>query len=745
MKHCPRKLVVGTALLVAAVVSGLTPAVQACFMRSPLPVQVWLDHISVEITDQVAVKTYDCTFRNANAQAVVGGTCYMELEPGAQIDNMSVLVDGKELKAEILDVDKAKKVFTDIVKNGGSPALLEYFGSQLIQTQVPRIAPNSTIKVKLTYTTVLKKRGDLIRLQMLNTNPKALMQPLKSASVSVKIKSAEPIKNIYSPTHDVKIVETEGWDVGIEWSQENYMPKHPFVLYYQTVKDAVGASLLAHRELDEPGTFMMMLSPTMGTGSGQITDADILPKDVVFCVDTSGSMLQGKKMDQARSALKYCVESLRKGDRFNIVDFSTVARHFNEDGLVALDDASKAKALKYVDKLHARGGTAIEEALSLSLEHLAGKSDRLKMIVFATDGLPTIGERNPEAILKSMATKNKQDVRIFVFGEGFDVNTKLLDFLALDHRGEADYILPNEDITKKISRFFDRVGSPVMTDLKVKFDGLEVSDVYPTKISDVFKGEQVIIYGRYTGHGTKRVTLTGHAAGKTQTFTYTLDFPEYSEDDKSSFVPRLWAGRKVDFLLNEIRKQSEPEKELINEVTYLAKRYGIITPYTSFLVTDDVAGNLTNGRPNATAAPNAKLTAKFRALQGAPASDDEKADRVEESKQQAASRYSLGRGKAADFDKAVEAELQRKGKNVSSLEVVRYIGSRTFYQRGKEWQQAEFDMKKHKSIQDVEIGSKKYFALLEKDSRLAKYLALDDVVLQVGKQWYRVVGRRKRG
>jgi Ca-activated chloride channel family protein len=714
---------------------------QACFMRSPLPVQVWLDHISVEITDQVAVKTYDCTFRNANAQAVVGGTCYMELEPGAQIDNMSVLVDGKELKAEILDVDKAKKVFTDIVKNGGSPALLEYFGSQLIQTQVPRIAPNSTIKVKLTYTTVLKKRGDLIRLQMLNTNPKALMQPLKSASVSVKIKSAEPIKNIYSPTHDVKIVETEGWDVGIEWSQENYMPKHPFVLYYQTVKDAVGASLLAHRELDEPGTFMMMLSPTMGTGSGQITDADILPKDVVFCVDTSGSMLQGKKMDQARSALKYCVESLRKGDRFNIVDFSTVARHFNEDGLVALDDASKAKALKYVDKLHARGGTAIEEALSLSLEHLAGKSDRLKMIVFATDGLPTIGERNPEAILKSMATKNKQDVRIFVFGEGFDVNTKLLDFLALDHRGEADYILPNEDITKKISRFFDRVGSPVMTDLKVKFDGLEVSDVYPTKISDVFKGEQVIIYGRYTGHGTKQVTLTGHAAGKTQTFTYTLDFPEYSEDDKSSFVPRLWAGRKVDFLLNEIRKQSEPEKELINEVTYLAKRYGIITPYTSFLVTDDIA---TRGQQQLAEGFGNRLRRANAAKPGAP-------QLVRDAKKRAdGRRKGGGSGGAKAFYDSAASELSlgndatKEEKERAVLSAIRYIGSKTFYkQRDASWYESTYETKYAKNVTEVKIGSKKYFDLLSQDGRIAKYLALSDVVMKVNGKWYRFKSAKK--
>ena len=232
-------------LLALAAVVALTTAGSvsyACFMISPQPVQVWLDHITINITDQVATKTYDCTFKNPNPRAVVGGTCYMELEPGAQIDNMSVVIDGKEMKAEILDVEKAKQVFTDLVKNGGSPALLEYFGNQLIQTQVPRIAPNGLVKVKLTYTTVLKKRGDLIRLQMLNTNPKALMQPLKS--VTVNINSKEPIKNIYSPTHAINIVEKKGWDVAVEWKQEDYLPKHPFVLYYQTTPVTIHRSLV---------------------------------------------------------------------------------------------------------------------------------------------------------------------------------------------------------------------------------------------------------------------------------------------------------------------------------------------------------------------------------------------------------------------------------------------------------------------------------------------------------------------
>ncbi len=746
------------AALAAIVLSPI--ATDACFMRSPQPVQVWLDHITVNITDQVAEKTYNCTFKNPNARAVVGATCYMELEPGAQVDDMSVLVDGKEMKAEILDVDKANSVFQDIVKNGGSPALLEYYGNQLIQTQVPRIAPNGTVTVKLKYTTVLKKAGDLVRLQMLNTNPKALMQPLKSASVTVNIKSTEPIKNIYSPTHKIKIVEKENWDVAVEWSQENYMPKHPFVMYYQVSNDQVGGSLVAHREADEDGSFMMMLSPTIGRGAGKVTEKQILPKDVVFCVDTSGSMLTGGKMEQARGALKYCVESLREGDRFNIVDFSTVARHFNDSGLVTFDEQSKADALKYVGKLRARGGTAIQEALETSLKHLGKdpRESRMKMVVFATDGLPTIGERNPQAILKNMAKLNNQDVRIFVFGEGIDVNTKLLDFLALDHRGEADYILPEEDITKKISKFFDRVGSPIMTDLEISFEGIETEDVFPRKISDVFRGEQVVIFGRYNGHGEKTIKLTGMIGGKKKTLKYKLNFARVTKDDKSSFVPRLWAGKKVDFLLNEIRKSEKPDKELVDEVTFLAKRYGIVTPYTSYLMAEDayaVPGQpLAFGQAQGRAGfgGGGKLGDRQQLLSrvtrfNAPAAADEKSkvDSVRAAKQIADLRKAGSKSGLEAFDDAAEYAFRTTGKKQdgSSLSALRYIGSKTFYKRGNEWHESEFDAAKHRDITTVEVGSDEYFKLLKEDGRIAKFFALGDVVVQVGKEWYRFEARKK--
>ena len=725
--------------LLPALMAGLLaiPPASACFMTSPQPVQVWLDHIHVDITDQVAVKTYHCTFKNPNGNAIVGGTCYMELEPGAQVDNMAVVVNGKEAKAEILDVEKANQVFAEIVKQGGSPALLEYYGNQLIQTKVPNVAAGQTVTVKLTYTTVLKNRGGLVRLQMLNTNPKALMQPLQSASVTVNIKSSTPIKNLYSPTHEIKIQEVHDWDVSAKWEQENYLPEHPFVLYYQTTEAELGASLLTHRELGEDGSFMLMLSPTVGSGTGQVTEAQILPKDIVFCVDTSGSMIEGGKMEQAREALKYCIEHLRKGDRFNIVDFGTATRNLSAEGLIDFNDTNRKRALQYVEKLSARGGTAIQDALEQSLGQLKTTAEgRLKMIVFATDGLPTIGERDPNNILKRVEQLNTENVRVFVFGEGFNVNTSLLDFLALNHRGESEYILPEEDISQKISKFFDRVGSPIMTDLKLEFGGLNVTDVYPRNVKDVYKGEQVVIYGRYNGHGNKTIRLTGKAGGETRTFEYKLDFPEVSEDDKHSFVPRLWAGQKVDFLLNEIRKSEKEEKELIEEVTFLAKRYGIVTPFTSFLVVDDNCN-----------APKeqqvANFTTRMRTEEGGLRNGAVGGYAVTNFSQQATGRLDLGRqGASRNQYKQVEWALQKEGvQKEQAIAAVRYVGNRCFYCANDRWYDSQFDTTKQQMLQNVDIGSEEYLALIKQNPNLVKYMAQGESVVEIKGQWYQFNSR----
>ncbi len=723
------------ALLAGIGVSLFAATADACFVRSPQPVQVWLDHITVDVRDRIAVKTYDCTFKNPNAQAVVGGTCYMELEPGAQVDDMTISVNGKEARAEILDVEKANEVFQEIVREGGNAALLEYYGNQLVQSKIPRIEPNGTVTVKLRYTTVLRERGGLVRLQMLNTNPKASMQPLESASVTVNIASERSIKNVYSPTHEIKLVEKPDWDVAVEWSQESYLPTHPFVLYYQMADEGIGAGLVTHRELDEPGHFMMVLSPTIGTGKDSVQEQDVLPKDVVFVVDTSGSMLQDGKMGQARKALEYCVKKLRDGDRFDVVDFSTTAREFSPRKLAAVNDTTRAKALRYVEKLAARGGTAIEEALTLALDKLNAEDDgRVKMIVFATDGLPTIGEREPEELLKLVEKKNTEDVRLFVFGEGFDVNTKLLDFLALEHDGSSEYVLPEEDIEEKIAGFFDRVGSPIGTDLKLEIEGLVVEDVFPRRIADVHAGEQIVVFGRYTGHGRHTLRLVGNFGGKRDAFEYEFDFPELSEDAKGAFVPRLWAGQKVDFLLNEIRRSDEEDPELVDEVTHLAKRYGIVTPFTSFLVVDD-AGLMTREEQVANFKQRVRADGGLKGQAWGQSA-------VTNFAVQAENRFRYqANGGASSFYGQVELARKQEGFDGAApgLQQVRFVGNCTFYNCQNVWYDSRFDVAEvdEKEIQDVTVGTETYLQLLADNPDVAPSMAQGDVVLNVRGQWFR--------
>jgi len=504
---------------------------------------------------------------------------------------------------------------------------------------------------------------------------------------------------------------------------------------------------LAHREEGEKGYFMAMISPTLMAkekAAAAITSKDIVAKDVVFCVDTSYSMTENGKIIQAKKALAYCIKNLRKGDRFNIVDFSTEARTFSESGMVEVNARSLKKALRYVDDIEASGGTAIHEALTTSIKSF-GQSQRLKMIMFMTDGLPTIGERDPQRILKDITAANKQEIRMFVFGAGYNVNARMLDMLALDNRGDSDYILPREDIAKKISRFFDKVGSPVMTDLKVKLTGIKAEDVYPRQLSDLFKGEQVIVYGRYSGEGTKTITLTGKVNGEERTLTYNLTFPK--EEEGQGFVPRLWGGQKVSYLLGVLRKRGE-SKELIKEVVHLSKRFGIVTPYTAYLVTQDVVrpglsnlakqfrGRLQNGRRLARGIAGGSAQA--------PAS---KKRSVTNSLGFGATRRALKAGKSEaladrageerEGDKRDDDEM-RKNRLERRMKVMRYVGSKTFYSSAGVWYDSAYDAAKKQQMVSLTVGSERYFKLVAKHRGVTKYLALGNVCFRYKGVWYKM-------
>lgn len=718
-----RRFLQGLAALsaLAAALATTTP-VRACFIHSPLPVELIEDIITIDITDNIAVKQYTCTFFNPNAQAVVGGTCYMEFEADAQIDKLTLQLDGREVQAEMLDAEKAKRVFSEIAARGGKTALLEFYGKGLIRADVPNLPPQGKVTAVLRYTQVIKSEDGVFRMGFLNTNPKAWLKPLKKVEVHCTMKSQKPLKSIYSPTHNVSVTRIDDFNAKVDYVQENYLPKTPMALYWQVAPGELGVSALTYRDEDERGYFMMMVSPSIDPAK-----VPVVPQEVVFCVDSSGSMIEednpgaGSRLANLQKALEYCLNHLKPEDRFNIVDFGTEARAFKEELLPATPENVK-KALSHVGKLKPRGRTAIEEAVTLSLGMFTDTKDA-KNLIFLTDGVPNEGETDTDKLAALLEKRNTKHARIFAFGVGNELNTRLLDMLATDNGGSAAYVMPKEDLTARITDLYDRIANPVLTDIKVAFQNMKVEEIYPRRMPDLFKGQQIVLFGRYMvdeGQWTpdRDILVTGRLAGKEVSFPYTLSFP--AESARNEFLPRVWAGRKVGHLMEEVKRNGQ-SKELIDEIVRLAKQYGIVTPYTSFLIADDVGKrDLASMRARAGESFRKEAAGGWGAA-SAPAA-------MEESK--------LKDGLHA-FDSYEMAGRSTGQTEQQVMEKMRIIASKNFYNEGGVWTDSTFDPEKHKEFVDLKIRSDDFVKIVDAKPGLAKYLSLGRVIVVYQGKVYR--------
>ncbi len=698
------------------------------------PARVALQHVDlheeVAVRDQVALHTLRATFHNPHP-AVVEGTYYLEMEAGAEVSRFTMMVNGKEVVAELLDAVKARTIYQTIVNQMRDPALLEYVGSQLLQARIFPIPANGNVSVTVQYTQALETGAGMMRINALDAVSRSTEQPIPRVSFQATVESAIPIKSVFSPTHAIDVARTDDRRVKVSFEQSNYQPKTWLTLYCALAPDDIGIHLLTGADDAGKRYFMMTCSPKIAW-----EEKDRIPKDVVFVLDTSGSMA-GEKMTQARNALAYCVNRLDPADRFNLVDFSTEARVYSET-LVEAAPERRQGALKHIERLEARGGTAIAEALERSLKMFAagGDAGRVRILVFLTDGLPTIGERDPDRILSAVKGWNAAGVRAFAFGVGNDVNTRLLDRLAADHGGARDYVAPSEDIEIKVSAFYDKVSAPILTDLAVTADGLRLFDVYPRKLPDLFRGSQLVLYGRLEGEGKHEVTLTGQVRGGKRTHRATIDVSDPAL--KHDLVPRLWATRKVAYLLDDIRLRGA-QQEVVDEVVALAKQYGIVTPYTSYLITEDTPVSTLPVRPGLPPPPPAapffdgRRADRERGELRAKAAEAPQAGReaVETARAMnrmggagAASAPAADALSAAPAEKAAEAVARDKG--VDLRQRIRYVGSKTFYAQGGVWYDSLFKEGDAKDAKTITFLSPAYEALLKEKPGIAKFLALGE-------------------
>ena len=781
------------------------------------PLRLKTIRITTKITDQAAVTHVEQVFENLSPHQLEG-TYFFPLPDEVSISEFAMWEGGKRLVAEFRSREEARRIYDAIVRSRRDPALLEYAGKNLFQASVFPIAPHSEKKIELTYSQILRNESGTVGYRYpLGTGwrangfgnfmppprpmpfpgpPRRPMRDVPEApidrsqrntpntnegatlSAEIEIVSRTALKNIYSPSHDIETKRKGETGARITLERRLVGAQPDLQLFYSLSEQEFGVSLLTHREPGKDGYFMLLVSP-----KAELDKSQTVSKEIVFVLDTSGSMSDDNKIGKAKAALRFGVNALNPRDRFNIVSFAG-EEHLMTSGLITADDKGKREALEFIENLKATGGTNINDAMLAALKQLP-KSEAPQMVVLLTDGQPTVGITTASKIIGNVSTANKTNARVFTFGVGYDINTVLLDALANEQRGTVAYVEPQEDLELKVSSFFSKVNNPVLSDLQLNWDGVETELLYPRTLPDLFNGSQLVLVGRYRasdkrvssnaygssnptflfamplmtsflGHAAlptieptnaditnAKLTLTGKVNGKTSRFVYDkLGFPATQRDH--DFVPQLWAMRRVAHLLDQIKLNGE-SKELREEVVALGTRYGIITPYTSALVlepgmrVDEVRisdmGGIGHGAGGGSGAPT--TTARRTGAPGAApigsVSETVTIQAMPPSPKAAAGKAAVsqsisnGRLRNAENVQANQADAEKSEVRNS----LNRIAGKTFYLNNNAWQDSEYKAEAKLPEVKVKFASDDYYKLLKDEPRLTEFLSQGTNVIVV--------------
>lgn len=536
-----------------------------------LPVEEHL--VSIKIYNDIASVEIEETFYNPYKFRIEGYYIF-PLPTTSSPSSFSLYLNGKELKGEILEKEEARRLYEKLVRQMKDPALLEYYEDNLFKAKIFPILPEEKVKVKLRYEYPLSKRGDFYFLRYPLKIERTSPQPIKKCLINFEIQSNLPVKQVFSPSHEIDLFKN-GRRVYGAFEARDYVPDRDFLLYYSLSQKDYHISLLPFKQRGEDGYFLLSLAPPLKTKRGRA-----IPKDVIFLIDVSGSM-SGKKIEEAKKGLKFFLEHLNPGDRFEIIAFSTGVRLFSQ-GLKKVSKKSLKEAEAFIKDLQALGGTNIYDAIEKAFE-ISARNGHKSYIVFLTDGQPTVGKTSEKEII-DLIEKTLKEEKIFVFGVGYDVNTVLLDEMAKRGAGTVEYLEPEENLELALSSFLMKINYPALEKILLKFEGVEVYDLHPAKIPALFYGESLLIAGRYRESGKGKIILSGIGRSGRVERSATFLFPE--ESLQFEFVPLIWARKRISFLLSQIRFHGE-KKELVDEIIKLGKRFGIVTPYTSFLISEE--------------------------------------------------------------------------------------------------------------------------------------------------------------
>lgn len=737
------------------------------------PFDVESHRVNVTITNTAALTKITQVFRN-HTNGPMEATFVFPIPEGATVSNFSLWINGKKTPGAVLEKKQARRIYESIVRRVQDPGLVEYMDGKLFRAQIFPIPAKGTQKLEIQFGQVLKKQGSMYRysypLRVGKDYVTAKTQ--KDFTLTAKIHTPIPLTTVYSPSHKVSLHRKNKQEMVLGTEKMYAKLDQDFELFFGMSKKDIGLNVMTHDtdgDGGENGYFMMALAPRVDVAAHQE-----IGQTFTFVMDTSGSMA-GPKMDQARKTLAYCLSRLKPQDHFNVIRFSTDVEALHNKPVAATADAKK-KAIAFAKELQPAGGTAIEPALKLAVGQKVPKHQP-HQVIFVTDGIPTVGQTDPAQILKMIKTKRNVKTRLFTFGVGYDVNTNLLDGIAAASRGRADYVKPTENMETAVAALYTRISSPVLTNIKLNFNGARIYDMYPKQLPDLFRGDQIVIFGRYRGNFAKKISVSGQAGTEAKVYNFGGNKASASKaksrikPDESflkplEFLPKLWATRKVGYLLEQIRLNGE-QKELKTEVIRLAKKFGLVTPYTSYLAVDDSEFQQpTPTQP--TPRPDRPTDTFMRGqTQGVEESKNEDASNKRSSRtrtkrrvkakkldlknsapaaaQESFKDFSASSGKGAVDASLRTREYKEKATVTSERQISRrYIAGRTFILQKGYWVQNGVKTS-GKKVVVVEAYSTKFFNLLRKHRELRSIAKLGQrIYVKLDGRIYKIVPARSK-
>lgn len=761
---------------------------------SDLPFRVTNSRVDVRIEENIATTTIEQSFLNLSGRDLEVRVM-VPLPKGASIHKSALSMNDEMVEGKLYNAAEAQQIYESIVMSRRDPALLRFAGENLYEARVFPIPPNQERRLKFSYDTVLQPVNGLYDFRHILAGSQLYQRGVEKFQFECVIRSKLGLGPVYSPSHRVNVTRNDGRTATVKLTDTNLASDQDFQLYYAPSGGDVSLRVIAHRMPNaangEDGYFMVV-----GRPDDQLEKDRVLSKEIVFVLDTSGSMATGNKIDQARKALAFCLSQLNPQDRFNLITFSTTVNALSDGKLLDATKDNVAKALTAVDTIEATGGTAIDDALRAALaNNFSSGPEKAKLVIFLTDGLPSVGVTDAGSILKDVEQGNKAGARIFNFGVGTDVNTHLLDRISMDHDGSSTYVAPKEDLELKLSDFYARIKNPVMTNVSFDFGaGARVHSLYPRKVPALFKGSEILMFGRFKGAGPGTVTLRGNVGGETKELKVNVEWP--AQDRENSFLPRIWAMRKIGHLLEDMRLTGQ-NQETINEIVQLSQLHGIVTPYTSQLVLEpgmnpqdwsrrreqmqEQAGG--RGRPDAPAAANAaeSLTRSAEAAKkeagevaaqagerksgdlavalaetekqlkdadGVAANSpalDPKSDEGAKLRDKAYLAGRAGGGGAGAEDIAKQVEEVADGLAAAQAYTVKHVSGRTFYLRGGMLIDSSYKASTENKPTVVNAFTREYFELLKQHPDLNAVLALGGRILVVaGGKVYQIEPARQQ-